>query len=389
MNLNKISHLLTLLFSLSLVAVVLIVSASYKTKKEKPEAPKEKHSQEIKEYQNKSKLPYQKLNQDTTELGKVAWLRDYEAALSLAEETGKPILILFQEVPGCMNCQRFGREVMSNPLIVDVIEEEFVPLCIFNNNSGADAEILDKFGEPSWNNPVVRIIDKNEKELTKRMAKFHPQEIVNGIADALETHQQDIPTYFQLLQQQTNANYGTVEKAVFPMYCFWSGELKLGQVEGVVNTLPGFMNGREVVEVFYDAEETSYQNVITKAKDMGAIEGAYVETKAQQNTAEDYFMGSKIEDTNEFRLDGEPKYYLSKTLYKNIPMLPLQRIRVNHALYNNKNVEDYLSPSQIALLQDLQNTNSSQLPDYSLSEDLVSDWEDVQARLTGEESTQN
>lgn len=389
MNLNKISHLLTLLFSLSIVAIILIVSAAYKTKKEIPKTPKGDNSQEIKEYHQKSKLPYQELNQDTVELGKVAWLRDYDAALALAKEIEKPILILFQEVPGCLNCQRFGREVMSNPLIVDVIEEQFIPLCIFNNNSGTDAEILDKFGEPSWNNPVVRIIDKNEKELTKRMARFHPQEIVNGIVQALEKHDQEIPSYFQLLQQHINAEYGTVEKAVFPMYCFWSGELKLGQVDGVVNTLPGFMNGREVVEVFYDAEETSYKDVITQAKDMGAIEGAYVENKVQQNTAEEYFTDSKIKETNKFRLDGEPKYYLSKTLYKNVPMLPLQRIRVNHALYNNKNPEQYLSSSQIALLQDLQNSSMSQIPDYSLSEDLVSDWEDIQARLESDAISQN
>lgn len=34
------------------------------------------------------------------ELGKVNWGRDYEAALSASGESGKPVLILFQEVPG-------------------------------------------------------------------------------------------------------------------------------------------------------------------------------------------------------------------------------------------------------------------------------------------------
>jgi len=34
------------------------------------------------------------------EVGEVDWGRDYEAALAKAKESGKPVLILFQEVPG-------------------------------------------------------------------------------------------------------------------------------------------------------------------------------------------------------------------------------------------------------------------------------------------------
>ncbi len=34
------------------------------------------------------------------EVGKVDWGRDYEAALAASKKTKKPILILFQEVPG-------------------------------------------------------------------------------------------------------------------------------------------------------------------------------------------------------------------------------------------------------------------------------------------------
>ncbi|MEM9986366.1 MAG: thioredoxin family protein, partial [Bacteroidota bacterium] len=63
---------------------------------------------------------------DTLELGAVHWRRDFDQALMAAQQSGKPVFILFQEVPGCLNCQRFGKEVMSHPLIVDAIEEAFV-----------------------------------------------------------------------------------------------------------------------------------------------------------------------------------------------------------------------------------------------------------------------
>lgn len=34
------------------------------------------------------------------ELGRVAWLRNFDAAHAAARKSGKPILLLFQEVPG-------------------------------------------------------------------------------------------------------------------------------------------------------------------------------------------------------------------------------------------------------------------------------------------------
>lgn len=34
------------------------------------------------------------------ELGKVTWGRDYEQGIAAAKDTGKPVLLLFQEVPG-------------------------------------------------------------------------------------------------------------------------------------------------------------------------------------------------------------------------------------------------------------------------------------------------
>ncbi|MEO1652966.1 MAG: VPGUxxT family thioredoxin-like (seleno)protein, type 2, partial [Bacteroidota bacterium] len=293
----------------------------------------------------------------------------------------KPLLILFQEVPGCMNCQRFGKQVMSNPLIVDVIENEFVPLCVFNNKKGKDAEVLAYFNEPSWNNPVVRIFDAEGEELTPRMAKFHPKEIVQGIGEALQSQQKDIPAYFKLLASHTQAQYGQVEEAVFPMYCFWSGELKLGQLEGVVNTVPGFMNGREVVKVTYDGQATTYEKILQAAKERNAVDGAFVEGEKQRASAEEILGRGATRGLGQFSLDGEPKYYMSHTAYKYIPMLPTQRIEVNRALYQRRDPQRYLSPSQIALLDQIQQ-KKGKWKDYSLSEDLVNDWEEAQVKIT-------
>ena len=38
------------------------------------------------------------------EVGNVQWGRDLDAAFKNSAETGKPVLVLFQEIPGCSGC---------------------------------------------------------------------------------------------------------------------------------------------------------------------------------------------------------------------------------------------------------------------------------------------
>jgi hypothetical protein len=39
-------------------------------------------------------------SQNPVEVGNVHWGRDFDAALEMSAESGKPVLVLFQEVPG-------------------------------------------------------------------------------------------------------------------------------------------------------------------------------------------------------------------------------------------------------------------------------------------------
>ncbi|MBK8194695.1 MAG: thioredoxin family protein [Lewinellaceae bacterium] len=121
------------------------------------------------------------------ELGKVHWLRDLDAGKAEAEKSGKPILILFQEVPGCSNCTRYGNNTLSHPLIVEAIETYFVPVCIYNNKGGKDAEALKRFDEPAWNNPVVRIMRADYSDVVLRMGDFRSSyQLVEGMRRALD-----------------------------------------------------------------------------------------------------------------------------------------------------------------------------------------------------------
>lgn len=307
------------------------------------------------------------------ELGLVKWERSYETALKKAKESNKPVLILFQEVPGCSNCTRFGNDVLSHPLLVDAIENEFVPLCIYNNKEGEDAKVLKKFNEPAWNNPVVRIINGDETELTIRMGDFHPKEIVTGMVAALKKEKKKVPEYLSLAYKQIVSDFSVNETVYFAMYCFWAGEVKLGAVDGVTETTSGFMHGREVVEVKFNPALVSAESLIKKASQFECTDKCYVINKKQKETALKILSSEKVEDAGIFKADNEVKYYLSKTPYKYVPMISLQKILVNIAIYNGQDAQQYLSPSQISLYTKFK-TNGNGKKDLTLSNNIVKDW---------------
>ena len=45
-------------------------------------------------------LLFARNNAKPVELGKIDWIREFDEALEKVKETGKPMLLLFQEVPG-------------------------------------------------------------------------------------------------------------------------------------------------------------------------------------------------------------------------------------------------------------------------------------------------
>lgn len=263
------------------------------------------------------------------ELGAVRWTRDLEAGKAEAAATGKPLLILFQEVPGCGNCTRYGAVTLRHPLIVEAIETFFVPVCIYNNEGGKDAEALRIFGEKAWNNPVVRIAGADCQDLVPRMADFRSSgELVRGMRAALTKTGQSVPHYLELLDEELAARESGTETATFVMGCFWSGESALGALSGVVETTPGFQNSREVVRVVFDPKKTSRAELESAAKPKGI-------SACAANTG--------------FSADHEPKYYLSQTPWRFVPMTSLQACRANSLVGQGLSPEAVLSPRQIEL----------------------------------------
>ncbi|MBK9733728.1 MAG: peptide-methionine (S)-S-oxide reductase [Saprospiraceae bacterium] len=272
------------------------------------------------------------------ELGKVNWLRSYDLALKKSKEVKRPILILFQEVPGCNNCTKFGNEILSHPLIVEGIESFFIPLCIYNNKGGLDKEVLGKYEEPAWNNPVIRVVDQTGKDIIDRQPDFRSQvKTLNTIINALKKSGQEIPGYLKILLDESAAvENRTAEEAYLSMYCFWSGEKEIGGMPGIISTEAGYMHGKEVVKVNYDREITSLSTIVEKASKASCADQVFASVQKDINVS--------VQPIGKYRKDREDKYYLSKSEFMIIPMTELQKTKVNRAIALGQSPDQYLSP---------------------------------------------
>ncbi|WP_164510827.1 VPGUxxT family thioredoxin-like (seleno)protein, type 2 [Nonlabens xiamenensis] len=279
------------------------------------------------------------------ELGRVSWWRNYEVALQESAATGKPILILFQEVPGCSTCKNYGKDVLSHPLMTEAIENEFIPLAIYNNRGGADREVLERFRESAWNNPVVQIVDPQGKPLIQRVAgNYTARGLYQAMRQVLEQQKRNIPLYFELLGQEIGA-LGNTEQATYQMYCFWTGEKELGSQKGVLQTEAGFSGGSEVVRVTYDTQMT---NKLTLDK--------FAQQKSMKAVPEGSFKAAQQDED----------YYLRRTDYARLPLSVVQRTKMNTALGQGKSAKQYLSPQQLKWLKvvDKAKTNLPQSSDF-------------------------
>lgn len=232
------------------------------------------------------------------EVGKVIWERDYEAALASAKRSGKPVFLLFQEVPGCAGCKQFGREVLSDDKVVKAIQDQFIPLLIHNNKPGKDAEVLEKFNEPAWNYQVVRFLDADGRDLIPR------KDQVWESAALMERMR-------QALAKAGPKKLGTKRVAI-AQHCFWTGEMKIGAVDGVLRTEAGFLNGNEVTLVDYDPGKISLENLTHNAKEAGVATRVFESLDGYQKAP-----------------DSDQKRQLQGTKYAKLRLSPEQATKVN------------------------------------------------------------
>ena len=291
--------------------------------------------------------------QSVEELGKVKWLRNLDQAKKEAEQKKLPIFLLFQEVPGCATCRNFGNDVLSHPLIVEAIQTYFVPLAIYNNKGGHDAEVLNLYKEPAWNNPVFRFIDETGKDIQPRHSgQYSAASVVKAINTALTKTNRLIPGYLSLLETELNAH---TDELYLEMYCFWAGEKNIGSQPGVVYTEPGYSNGKEVVKVVFDQNLTSADKIVSSARKSGNADAIHEKLGHKTKAGTDI----KSLPLKNYSIDKDLHYYLKNSVYANLPLTPMQATKINSAIGSGTNPSIYLSPLQLKMLEEI---NLGKLP---------------------------
>jgi len=283
------------------------------------------------------------------EAGKVTWGRILESALASSAQTGKPVFALFQEIPGCAGCKQFGRDVMSNPMLVEAVENEFTPLLIHNNKGGRDAEVLKRFGEPAWNYQVVRFLNANAEDIIPRKDQVWD---TSGIAErmiaALTQAKRPVPAYLTLLAAEHSSR---LKQAVFAMYCFWTGELALGQIDGVITTEAGFMAGHEVTLVKYDPAVISLPQLITSAEKVECANAVWVPATDLPSATTTRFKVGTISGYRTAPISDQKKQ-IGGTAAEKLQLSPAQATKVNAWIRTDAaKASSFLTPSQQARLR--------------------------------------
>ena len=172
---------------------------------------------------------------------------------------------------------------MSHPLVVEAIENEFIPVLIYNNRKGKDAQLLARFKEPSWNNPVVRYLNSKAKDIIPRKdGVWSTTGTVGRMARALTAAKRKVPAYLANFAGAT----AQLESATFAMHCYWEGEGLLGSIDGVIGTRSAWRDGLEVVSLRFDPAIVDYGDLVSAAQSLECASKVFAHNKEQHAIAQ-------------------------------------------------------------------------------------------------------
>ncbi|MEM7411616.1 MAG: VPGUxxT family thioredoxin-like (seleno)protein, type 2 [Myxococcota bacterium] len=283
------------------------------------------------------------------ELGRVDWNRDFEAGIAQAQQTERPVFLLFQEVPGCSTCVNFGEGALSHALMVEAIETAFVPVAVFNNKGGEDAAVLRRYREPSWNNPVVRFVDASGADLIpRRDGVYHTSKLAPRMRAALAAANRPVPAYLDWLIEEHEL--APTAQATFVTHCFWEGEVCFGSDPAVRKTRASWHQGREVVEVWFDPAQTTYEALVERAKARGCADAVVSLDASQERIARGIFGNDVLAARGRPRKapEKDQKRHLRASKLRGLELTALQATRVNAALADRQDPRPWLSPRQRA-----------------------------------------
>lgn len=181
-------------------------------------------------------------------------------------------------------------------------------------------------------NPLLRVLAPDGITLSRaQLANANTGAGLAEMVRLLEAAHRPVPHYLQLVCDEYSGR--PTETARFAVGCYWEGERELGKLHGVVASRTGTIGKDEVVELKFDPKVVDATALAERAKHMSCFRGV---PSAQAAIAED--------PEQQHTLANHPEF-------SDIPMTPLQRTKVNAALWDHQDLTQFLSPRQIKLLQ--------------------------------------
>ncbi|MDJ0803310.1 MAG: hypothetical protein QNI89_09420 [Desulfobacterales bacterium] len=89
--------------------------------------------------------------------------------------------------------------MLTNPQLVKAIEEEFIPMLVYNNRgSGMDRELLVRYREPAWNFQVIRFLDAEGRDVIPRKDRvWTTRGVARRMIAALDAVDRPVPNYLE------------------------------------------------------------------------------------------------------------------------------------------------------------------------------------------------
>ena len=147
-------------------------------------------------------------------------------------------------------------------------------------------------------------------------------------------------------QEVTATTKGTTKRVAFAQSCFWTGEMKLGQIEGVVRTEAGFFKGREVTLVEYAPERIALEDLARQARKAGVADTIYLAAGSERAGA-GVSTGQALDQTYRAAPASDQKKQIEGTPFSRLRLSPEQATKVNaFARSNPAKALQYLRPEQ-------------------------------------------
>ncbi|MDF1657842.1 MAG: hypothetical protein P1U58_09525 [Verrucomicrobiales bacterium] len=194
---------------------------------------------------------------------------------------------------------------------------------------------------------MIRFLDERKNDIIPRKDRVWTVEaLASRMAEALATADRPVPLYLKALAGVAAAKEPA--QVAFAMHCFWTGEFRIGGLEGVLTTEAGWLNGREVTRVTWDRSVLGFEQLLEHAANFECADKVFVSVEGDRMAASSrrLSVGTLDESYRRAKLTDQ-KRQISGTPFERLNLSPVQATKINAlARINPKSALNWLTPLQ-------------------------------------------